>query len=210
MRTLAAEQPQDFHLALVARRQRNLPRLGGQYLCPRLAGQQYRRAQPGARPHHQRRPRRHGRGGFDDRPRLVGVDELGGVGHRFEIVDHRQPLDAEAVADVADRHRPRQVLVDDRVVEHVARAGHRALAQLSAHRCVRRICQLLHEVLQHRGEAGPVGAAVAVVVQHADRALAAGVAARRARCAHACHPRRPPETADRAACRQAGPTSTLR
>ena len=80
------------------------------------------------------------------------------------------------LADGTDRYRPGQVLVDDRVVQHVTGTGDGAIADVSPCRRVRRVRQLRDEVLQHRGEPAPVGAAVTVIVQYADRLAARGVA----------------------------------
>src|SRR6185312_3146752 len=81
---------------------------------------------------------------------------------------------AELLAQRGDRHRPGQVLVDDRVVQHHAGAGHHAAADAPLQRGVAGDRQLRHEIAQQAAEVGPVGAVVAVVVQHADRLAVAG------------------------------------
>jgi hypothetical protein len=49
----------------------------------------------------------------------------GGVGHRFKVVDEFHPCQIELGADLVQRHRPRQIGVDDRAVEAVAGTGDR-------------------------------------------------------------------------------------
>ncbi len=160
---VAGQVTKNLDLAFVARRQRDLARFGGQHRGVRMTRQQHRRTQARARTHHQHRTGRWRRFALDHRGGVGLAQELGGVGHRFEIVDDGELFDAQAVADVADGDRPRQVVVDDGIAQHVAGTGHRTAVHMHG------VIKLAHEVLQHGGQARPVGAGVAVVLQHRHR-----------------------------------------
>src|SRR5262249_27501388 len=116
--------------------------------------------QPRTRPHHQHRTGGLRRTGFDHRDRVGLSHELRGVGDGFEIVDYRETGNAQAFADVADRHRPREIVIDDRIAQYVA--GTRDGAMLH----VRTGAELAYEILEHGCEAGPFGAGIAAVLQH--------------------------------------------
>jgi len=81
----------------------------------RVTRQQHRRTQACARPHYQHRTLDRRRLALDHGGGVGLAEELRGIGHGFEIIDDGQLVNAQAVADVADGHRPREVVVDDGV-----------------------------------------------------------------------------------------------
>ena len=95
--------------------------------------------------------------------RVAVVDVTDRMRDRFEIVDDRELADAERSAQARDRHRPRQVDVDDRVVDHVARDRERDAIDIARRR------RFVAERIDDRGEARIIGAGVFAVLQDRER-----------------------------------------
>jgi hypothetical protein len=83
---------------------------------------------------------------------------------RFEIVDDRKLAQAERIAQFGNRHRPRKIHVDDRVVDHVA--GERQRDAIGVAVCDRRA-----ELVDDRSEARILRAGVLAILQ--DREIVA-------------------------------------
>jgi len=101
--------------------------------------------------------------------RLVIVDKLTYAGSLLNLEGPRQDPRVRFIqADIADRDRPGQVLVDDGVAEHVAGAGHGAMFDVVL------AIEAADEILQHGGQARPVGAGIALVAKYIDGGGAGG------------------------------------
>ena len=95
------------HFQCIARRQRGLAGLGGQYHGACADGDPHRRAQTGARTQDQRRAARRCDGGAGQLQHLAGIHLRGGMRHGFEIVDQADVVEAEPRAQVGQRQAPR-------------------------------------------------------------------------------------------------------
>ena len=141
----------DGHFQFGAGRQGRLAGFGGQHHRAVRGGDPQRGAQAGAGADHQGRATRGGVRAAQVQ-HAAGVDLRGSVGHRLEVVDDVDPLQAHIGFHLARRQRPRQVGGDHgAVLAGVAGAGDHAVRGARA---------FAQEVGQDRAETGVVGVAV--------------------------------------------------
>src|SRR6185437_15535616 len=157
---------QHFTFARIAGREVHLSRFAGEHAHAGRAGQAHRRTQSGAWPHHQRGAVSACAGTAQQQ--AVGVlHVIECVAERFEIIEQSNIIESQRLTQLRKADPPRQVVVDDGILDDLPRAGDHA----TPHRQGR---VALDERGQQLRQSRKIRAGKLAIGQHFELALAIG------------------------------------